>query len=66
MKILDKKSVKQIPVGSIIHIVSINKSDKYLEIKGIVTRNDEVGLGIDKTIALSRICFVGLYEFEIL
>lgn len=61
---LNKKTVKEIPVGSFIHIIG-----KNLEIKGTVIRNDEVGLGIeisDKTkVALSRICFVGLYQFEL-
>ena len=63
--ILDKKTVKEIPVGAKIHV-----SGKDLDIKGEVTRNDEYGLGIEcfdkRKVGLSRICFIGLYSFEIL
>ena len=65
MTVFDRKSLKEIPVGASIHIIG-----KDLDVKGKVTRNDELGIGICSTrntiIGLPISNLIMRYSFELL
>ena len=62
---LDKKSIKEIPVGAQIHLIG-----KDIDVIGKVTRNDDLGLSIHSTnntiIGLPAKNFFTKYSFELL
>ena len=62
---LNKKSIKEIPVGAKIHLVG-----KDIDIIGKVTRNDELGLSIFSTnktiVGIPVVNFLNQYDFELL